>query len=200
VGVTAGSAVNLVVSTGPAPPPGPVTVTVPNVVNQTQAAATAAIQGAQLILGTVSQQSSTTVAAGSVISQSPVAGSSLATGSAVSLVVSTGPVSVPNVVNQTQAAATTALTGAGLAVGTITQQSNPTVPSGRVISQNPAAGTSVAAGSAVALVVSTGPAAPPPPPPSGGGGGGGGGGGSMGLGGLALLSLMAVATRRRKRS
>jgi VWFA-related protein len=201
VGVTAGSAVNLVVSTGPAPPPGPVTVTVPNVVNQTQAAATAAIQGAQLILGTVSQQSSTTVAAGSVISQSPVAGSSLATGSAVSLVVSTGPVSVPNVVNQTQAAATTALTGAGLAVGTITQQSNPTVPSGSVISQNPVAGTSVAAGSAVALVVSTGPAAPPPPPPSGGGGGGGGGGGSMGLGGLALLGLAAaLANRRRKRA
>jgi hypothetical protein len=32
------------------------------------------------------------------------------------------------------------------------------VPSGSVISQNPTAGTSVAAGSAVALVVSTGPA------------------------------------------
>jgi len=73
------------------------------------------------------------------------------------------------------------------------------VPSGSVISQNPAAGTNVAAGSAVALVVSTGPVAPPPPPPSGGGGGGGGG--SMGLGGLALLGLAAAfANRRRKRA
>jgi beta-lactam-binding protein with PASTA domain len=200
VGVPAGSSVNLVVSTGPAPPPGPTMVTVPNVVNQTQAAATVAIQGAQLVLGTVSQQSSTTVAAGSVIGQSPAAGSSLATGAAVSLVVSTGPVAVPNVVNQTQAAATTALTGAGLAVGTITQQSNATVPSGSVVSQNPAAGTNVAAGSAVALVVSTGSPPPPPPPPSNGGGGGGGGG-NMGLGGLALLGLAAAfANRRRKRT
>jgi VWFA-related protein len=200
VGVTAGSAVNLVVSTGPAPAPGPTMVTVPNVVNQAQAAATAAIQGAQLVLGTISQQSSATIAAGSVISQSPAAGSSLATGSAVSLVVSTGPVAVPNVVNQTQAAATTTLTGAGLAVGAVSQASSATVPSGSVISQNPAAGTSVAAGSAVALVVSTGPSTPPPQPPSGGGGGGGGGG-SMGLGGLALLGLAAaVANRRRKRA
>jgi len=201
VGVTAGSAVNLVVSTGPAPTPGPTMVTVPNVVNQTQAAATAAIQGVLLAVGTVSQQSSATVAAGSVISQSPAAGSSLATGSAVSLVVSTGPVAVPNVVNLTQAAATTAITGAGLALGAVSQASSATVPSGSVISQNPAAGTSVAAGSAVALVVSTGPVAPPPPPPPPpSNGGGGGGGGSMGLGGLALLGLAALATRRRRRA
>ena len=69
-----------------------------------------------------------------------------------------GTTSVPNVVNLTQAAATTTLTGAGLVVGTVTPQSSATVPSGSVISQNPTAGTSVAAGSAVALVVSTGPA------------------------------------------
>ena len=69
-----------------------------------------------------------------------------------------GSVSVPNVVGLTQSAATTAITGAGLVVGTVTQQSSATVPAGSVISQNPAAGTSVAAGSAVNLVVSTGPA------------------------------------------
>ena len=74
--------------------------------------------------------------------------------------ISTGPapVVVPSVVNQTQAAATSALTGAGLTVGTITKSSSATVPSGSVISQTPIAGTSVAAGSAVALVISTGPA------------------------------------------
>ena len=137
--------------------PGPTMVTVPNVVNQTQAAATTAIQGAQLVVGTVSQQSSTTVAAGSVISQSPAAGS--LPGDRLRGVAgrSTGPVAVPNVVNLTQAAATTALTGAGLALGAVSQQSSATVPSGSVISQTPAAGTGVAAGSAVALVVSTGP-------------------------------------------
>ena len=61
--------------------------------------------------------------------------------------------------NQTQAAASAALTTAGLVVGTVTQQSSATVPSGSVISQSPVSGTSVAAGSAVDLVVSTGPAA-----------------------------------------
>jgi MYXO-CTERM domain-containing protein len=196
VGVPAGSAVNLVVSTGPAPQPGPVMVSVPSVLNQTQAAATTAIQGAQLIVGTLSQQSSVTVPAGSVISQSPSAGTSLAAGSAVSLVVSTGPVATPNVVNQTEAAATAALTGAGLAVGTVTRESSATVPSGSVISQSPASGANVAAGSAVALVVSTGPSTPTTPPPTNSGGGGGGG--SMGLGVLAI-GLAALAARRRRR-
>ena len=195
VGVAAGSAVNLVVSTGPAPAPGPVAV--PSVLNLTLAAATAAINGAGLVPGTISQQSSTTVPAGSVISQSPNAGTSVAAGSAVALVVSSGPVAVPSVVNLTQAAATTAITYAGLAVGTVSTQSNATVPSGSVISQSPNAGTSVAAGSAIALVVSTGPVAPPPPPPPSSGGGGGGG--SLGLGSLAL-GLAALAARRRRRN
>jgi hypothetical protein len=66
-------------------------------------------------------------------------------------------VSVPNVVGDTQAAATTAITGAGLTVGTVTTAASTTVPSGDVTSETPAAGTSVASGSAVTLVVSTGP-------------------------------------------
>src|SRR6185436_8191935 len=65
-------------------------------------------------------------------------------------------VAVPNVVNLTQAAATTAITNAGLVVGTVTTASSATVPSGSVISQTPVAGTSVSTGSAVNLVVSTG--------------------------------------------
>ncbi len=58
-------------------------------------------------------------------------------------------IAVPNVTGQTQAAATSAITGAGLTVGTVTQQSSSTVASGSVISQSPAAGTNVASGSAV---------------------------------------------------
>ena len=65
-------------------------ITVPNVVGLTQAAATSAITVAGLTLGTVTTASSATVAAGSVISQSPPAGNSAASGSPVSLVVSTG--------------------------------------------------------------------------------------------------------------
>lgn len=67
-------------------------------------------------------------------------------------------VSVPSVVGNTQSAASTAITAAGLTVGTVTNQSSASVTSGNVISESPAAGTSVSRGSPVALVVSTGPA------------------------------------------
>lgn len=143
---------------------GPAPVAVPNVVGNTQAAATTAITGAGLTLGTVTMQSSATVASGNVISESPAAGAGETKGSAVALVVSTGPalVAVPNVVDSAQAAATTAITGAGLKLGTVTMQSSSTVASGNVISENPPAGTSVASGSAVNIVVSTGTAASTP--------------------------------------
>jgi hypothetical protein len=68
-----------------------------------------------------------------------------------------GYVSVPNVVSDTQTAAATAITGAGLIVGTVTQAASATVATGDVISETPAAAAGVAKGSAVALVVSTGP-------------------------------------------
>src|SRR5438552_17832638 len=71
-------------------------------------------------------------------------------------------VAVPNVVGQTQAAATSALTSAGLTAGTVTQQSSTTVASGNVISESPAAGTTVARSPAVNLVVSSGAPAPGP--------------------------------------
>lgn len=152
--VTAGSAVNLVASSGSSQ------VAVPNVVNQTQAAATVSITGAGLVLGTVTAQPSATVSAGIVISESPSAGTEVNLGSAVNLVVSSGSsqVTIPNVVDQTQSAATTAITAAGLVLGTVTSQASSTVPFGNVISQNPAAGTQASPGSAVSLVVSTGPA------------------------------------------
>ena len=66
-------------------------------------------------------------------------------------------VTVPNVVGQTQTAAQNAITGVGLAVGTVTQEYHATVAAGLVISQDPPAGRSVTANSAVNLVVSKGP-------------------------------------------
>jgi 6-phosphogluconolactonase len=133
-------------------------VAVPNVVNTTQASASTAITGAGLVVGTVAMQSSSTAASGTVISENPAAATSVAPGSTINLVISSGPamVSVPNNVGVTQAAATTAITGAGLTVGTVTMQSSGTVASGEVISESPAPGTSVVVGSAVNLTVSTG--------------------------------------------
>jgi hypothetical protein len=75
--------------------------------------------------------------------------------------VTQGQVLVPNVVGQTQVAATTALTSAGLIAGTVTTGTSLTVPSGSVIGTSPAAGAQVNFGSAVNLVISTG--LPPAP-------------------------------------
>jgi beta-lactam-binding protein with PASTA domain len=144
------------VASAATPPP---LITVPNVVSLTQSAATSAITSAGLTVGTITTASSTTVPAGSVISQNPAAGTQVTQGSSVALVVSSGPplVAVPDVVSLTQSAATSAITSAGLTVGTITTASSTTAPAGSVISQNPIAGTQIAQGGAVALVVSSGP-------------------------------------------
>ena len=135
-----------------------VTVSVPDVAGLTQSAAAGAITNVGLMVGNITQQPSITVAAGIVISQDPSAGMSVIAGSAINLLVSTGPppVSVPSIVGLAQAAASSAITNAGLVVGTITQQSSSTVAAGNVISQSPSAGTSVGAKSSVNLVVSTG--------------------------------------------
>src|SRR6202047_527571 len=133
-------------------------MTVPNVEGLTQDAATTAITAAKLTVGTVTQQTSNTVATGKVISQDPPSGNSVAQGSPVNLVISSGPqmVTVPNVEGLTQDPSTTAITAAKLMVGTVTQQTSNTVAAGKVISQDPANGSSVAQGSPVNLVISSG--------------------------------------------
>jgi hypothetical protein len=136
-----------------APPP----VAIPNVVGLTQAAAQSALTTATLTVGTITQASSPTVAAGSVISQAPLAGTLVLPGTAVNLVISSGP-AVPDVVNYSQTAAGAAISGAALTVGNIDMGNSGTVPAGSVISQNPASGTTVLPGTTVNLVVSLGPA------------------------------------------
>ncbi len=137
------------------------TVTVPNVVGQTLANASAAIRNVTgLSLGALTQANSATVLSGIVISQNPGPGQA-ASGSTVDFVVSLGPVvvppvTVPNVVGQTQAAATATINDVmGLNVSGVTQANNATVPFGTVISQNPGPGPAPS-GSTVTLVVSSG--------------------------------------------
>jgi len=69
----------------------PAVVLVPNVVTQTQGTAQSMIASAGLVVGTISQAYSNTVAAGRVISQNPVGGSTAVVGSAVNLTISQGP-------------------------------------------------------------------------------------------------------------
>ena len=147
-----GTAVDLVVSLGVEP------VLVPDVVNQPQAAAEAAIVAATLTVGNVTTAYSATVTAGNVISQNPIGGASALPGTTVDLVISLGvePVTVPDVVNQPQATAEAAIVAASLTVGNVTSAYSDTVPAGNVISQNPIGGASALPGTQVDLVISLG--------------------------------------------
>ncbi|MGB5065328.1 MAG: PASTA domain-containing protein [Candidatus Competibacter sp.] len=157
--VQAGTTINLWVSSGSG-------VTVPNVTNQPQATAETTLTNAGLTLGTVTQAFDPTVPAGNVISQNPLANATVAPGTAVNLVVSSGiaPVAVPNVVGQALAGAKTTIEGAGFKVGTISLVASDTIAAGIVTGQNPAGGTLAAPGATVNLTISSGPAAPEVPP------------------------------------
>jgi hypothetical protein len=64
---------------------------------------------------------------------------------------------VPWVTNLTVAAAGTAITNAGLVVGSVSQEHHATVPAGRIFSQTPGGGVVTNRGSSVALAESLGP-------------------------------------------
>jgi len=147
-----GSTVTLTVSQGPG------NVSVPSVTDLPQGQAVREIKRAQLKIGRVQSESSDTVARGSATRTDPGAGVSLPVGSAVTLFVSSGKpqVNVPDVTNETQAAATASLKNAGFSVTTSTQTST-TVPPGDVISQSPSGGSSAAPNSNVNIVIAKAP-------------------------------------------
>ncbi len=150
--VKKGSRVGIVVSSGPG------SLALPNVVGQTGAQATAALQAAGL-KPTTQSQASTKVKQGVVISTDPTAGTELQEGSPVTVTVSSGPqqVAVPEVTGSSEAEAKATLKAAGLKLGTVTQQSSNEQTAGTVLSQSPVSGTQLAAGQAVDLTVAQAP-------------------------------------------
>lgn len=104
-------------------------------------------------------QNSDTVASGNVISQSPAAGSSAKKGETIAIIVSQGKaaVSVPDVVNTSEAEAKNTLSSAGLTVTSVSNEYSDTIAAGNVISQSIAAGKYVDAGTNISLVISNGP-------------------------------------------
>ena len=139
---------------------GPQQVTVPNVVGDSQSDATSALKSAKLSVGAISSSYSDTVEEGCVISQSVTAGSSVDTGTTVNLVVSLGKkvsyVTVPSVVGKSFSDAQSTLSNYGLSAVQGSTQSSDSYSSGVVISQDPAAGTSVESGSSITLTISSG--------------------------------------------
>ena len=131
--------------------------TVPDCATLDESAANAAIIAANLVPDS-DGAFSPTVAKGLVISQSPLAGADAYAGSTVTITVSFGPeyTVVPDVTGLTAAAAEAALVAAGLVLGTSTSEMTDDTAAGLVSASSPAAGTGVAAGSAVDLTVSLG--------------------------------------------
>ena len=129
---------------------------VPNVVGAKTATAVNRLRAAGLAAQVTAVTS--THAPGVVISESPVAGTSVAKGSTVSLRASKGRTSVPDVRNQQVSAAKAILRAAGL-VPAVFHVSG-AQPKGTVIAESPAPGTKVARGSTVRINVSTGSKAP----------------------------------------
>ena len=143
--------ITLSVSQG-APP-----VAVADVRNKTEDDARSALEGSAFIVN-VTRQTSDTVPAGKVISQSPLGNTQAPKGSTVNLVVSTGKnaVTVPEESGKSVTDAAADLGANKLKVATIKEPSS-TVAKDTVIRTNPGAGTQVAEGTTVTLVVSTGP-------------------------------------------
>ena len=133
-------------------------VPVPEIVGQSAEDAQQAVEDAGLTWGTPSRDFSDTIPEGSVISCRPGPGDGARLKQAVTAVVSRGveQKKVPDVAGKTQDEATKAITDAGLTVGPITQEYSGTVESGRVVSTDPKAGTSINHSSAVAIAVSRG--------------------------------------------
>ena len=149
-----GQAVTAVISRGVE------TKTVPDVVGKTKDQAGAAIKGAGLTLGDVTEDYSASVAQGKVISSDPKAGKVIEHTAKVSIVVSKGkePATIPDVTGKSEDDAKKALEDAGLKKGKVSQDYSDSVAKGRVISSSPIAGASgYYKGDSVDLTVSKGP-------------------------------------------
>ncbi len=131
-------------------------VAIPSVIGQTEAEATAMLSKDFTVRSET--RANETYLAGQVIGTDPEAGTRVAKGSDVTLLVSSGPATadVPDVVGKTEAEATATLKQAGFTVAP-SEQFSADAPKGEVVSQTPAGNATAPSGSAVKIVVSKGP-------------------------------------------
>jgi eukaryotic-like serine/threonine-protein kinase len=164
--VQEGILVTVLVSSGPAP------VRVPDVTGQSLEAAEATLTNAELALGTVTKRVSSTQTPGTVLAQSPAAGSSVHVGDKVDVTVAQAPpeVAVPEVVGAAEAAAASALKHAGFKSNTVPTPTTEAAQVGVVLKQSPAAGAKARKGTTVTITVgaqtTTTPTTTPTTPPT----------------------------------
>jgi len=131
------------------------TVTVPNLVNQSQSDAQQALTNSDLKLGQVTQKTCENTAKGNVCSQDPAKGQTVDKNSAVNIVVSTGApkVAVPSVLGQQVDDATETLEGDKYQFVVKTKQEESTEEAGSVLKQDPELGEEVEKGSTITLTI-----------------------------------------------
>jgi serine/threonine-protein kinase len=161
----AGSPVTVFVSSGPAQ------VRVPEVTGQSEAEAKASLRAVGLEPGTIAKQEAAGSEVGSVLSQSPAAGSSVDAGQRVDLVVVRAPqqVTVPRVVGRREELAEGELVGAGFKPKTANRTVSKPEEDGIVLQQNPAGGSQAKQGATVTITIGrlgaqTTPSTTPVPP------------------------------------
>jgi eukaryotic-like serine/threonine-protein kinase len=166
VGVQIGSPVTVNVSSGPRE------ASVPNVTGESQGSATATLSAAGLKVTSVKREVAEPPP-GTVISQSPAAGTQVKAGSMVTIVVAQAlaKTAVPNVVGQSEVNAISALKAAGFETEVVTRTVSDEAKVGTVIQQSPAAGHKLAKGQTVTIAIgkleqkTTSTATTPAPPP-----------------------------------
>jgi len=140
-----GTEISVTVSDGPAP------LTIPSVIGEERQHAIAVLELAVGPTVTVTEEASMDVAAGLVISQTPLPDADAHRMDPVTIVVSLGPppVEVPNVVDKSLSEAKSILEGLGLVV----EAEKQFFWDDQVVNQDPAAGTVIPKGSTVTLTV-----------------------------------------------
>ena len=155
-----GESINVTVSSGAAK------TTVPNLVGLVGPdAINKALGDAHLKLGRYPQQDSDTVPAPSpntVLSQSPSPNSQVDANTTVDIVISSGRIKVPAVLNESKTQANNDLVNAGFNV-TVIYEDHSDKPDGIVLAQTPAGGAGLAQGSYVTITVSRFVSASPTP-------------------------------------
>ena len=132
-------------------------VEVPDVTGMSQSEARSSIEGAGLVWGDVLTEDSASTSAGQIIRTDPGAGTSVERGETVSVVISSGRTTVPQITNMESQEAQAAITAAGLTYNSSTVEATTTDSAldGKyvVTAVNPAEGTSLEIGSAVSITV-----------------------------------------------
>jgi len=139
-----------------ASPPRP---TAPSLVGKDLAGAREALRASNLALGQTSYEETARSAAGTVISQSPAAGTELEAGRSVDVVLATSPraatqreIAVPNLMGMDSGGARRTLQARNLSLGRVSSVES-AAPRGTIIAQSPNPGAQLAPGASVSLTL-----------------------------------------------